>query len=188
MKVVMLEAPEGFIAERRAKGLDIRDEVWEGVLHMVPQPGYWHQRFGFELAMALEPHAKARGLALSQETTLSRAGEETTNYRVPDWIVTRPEQRTARGATGAEIVIENLSPGDESHDKLPFYADLGVKEVFFFDPDTRGLELYVLRGGRLLATTSDSDGLFHSEIVGVSFQKIDGPKLLVRWKGGEVTI
>jgi len=34
----MLEAPEELLAERRRKGHDRFDEVWEGVLHMLPPP------------------------------------------------------------------------------------------------------------------------------------------------------
>jgi hypothetical protein len=32
------------LSDRRAKGLDRWDEVWEGVLHMTPAPSYEHQR------------------------------------------------------------------------------------------------------------------------------------------------
>jgi hypothetical protein len=39
MRVVWLEAPGGLLEERRRLGLDIRDEMWDGVLHVVPPPG-----------------------------------------------------------------------------------------------------------------------------------------------------
>src|SRR6476469_1026613 len=110
MKAVMLEVPESLLAERRAKGLDLRDEVWEGVLHMVPQPAYWQQRFAFLLAAALEPIARPLGLELAHETSVARSGEEKTNYRVPDLVVTRADQRGERGVHGAETIFEVLSP------------------------------------------------------------------------------
>lgn len=34
----MLEVPEGLLAERARLGHDRFDEMWEGVLHMVPPP------------------------------------------------------------------------------------------------------------------------------------------------------
>jgi hypothetical protein len=34
----MLDVPGSLLDERRRLGLDVVDEVWEGVLHMVPPP------------------------------------------------------------------------------------------------------------------------------------------------------
>ncbi|MGI9120683.1 MAG: hypothetical protein ACR2G7_11290 [Acidimicrobiales bacterium] len=42
MRAVLLEAPQSLLEERRRLGLDIFDEMWEGVLHMVPPPGGPH--------------------------------------------------------------------------------------------------------------------------------------------------
>jgi len=36
MKSVLVETPAELIEDRRRRGLDRRDEVWEGVYHMVP--------------------------------------------------------------------------------------------------------------------------------------------------------
>ncbi len=36
MKAVILEVDAAMLAERRSKGLDHRDEMWPGVLHLVP--------------------------------------------------------------------------------------------------------------------------------------------------------
>src|SRR5438309_1455572 len=112
MRVLMLEAPESLLQERRRKGLDRFDEVWEGVLHMVPSPSSWHQEFDAELIMALGPIAKARGLRVSPETSLYVSDDD---YRTPDIVFTRRAHRTRRGVEGgAELVVEILSPGDES--------------------------------------------------------------------------
>jgi hypothetical protein len=62
MRAVLLEVPEVMLAERRKFGLDGRDEVWDGVLHMVPPPGRPHQEMGGELYLVLGPLAKHRGL------------------------------------------------------------------------------------------------------------------------------
>lgn len=60
-RAVLLEVPQGLLEERRRKGLDVWDEVWDGVLHMVPPPSGVHQRFAFRLGVALDPLARAKG-------------------------------------------------------------------------------------------------------------------------------
>jgi hypothetical protein len=45
MRVLMLEAPQWLLDERRRLGQDVRDEVWDGVVHMVPLPNDAHQEF-----------------------------------------------------------------------------------------------------------------------------------------------
>jgi hypothetical protein len=44
----MLEAPQALLDERRRLGLDRRDEMWDGVLHVVPPPKDAHQSLGAE--------------------------------------------------------------------------------------------------------------------------------------------
>jgi Uma2 family endonuclease len=188
MRVLMLEAPEDLIAERHRLGHDRFDEVWEGVLHMVPPPSAWHQRFGSKLLLIVAPIAERLGLIATYETGLFRPGSGEQSYRQPDLLVARPDQWNEAGALGAEVVFEILSPGDESREKLPFYADLGVKEVFLLDPTTRVVELYLLRAGKLLPAVAAEDGSFRSPVLGISFRTVDGPLLLVRWANGETTI
>ncbi|HXE80525.1 MAG TPA: hypothetical protein VNK41_07220 [Vicinamibacterales bacterium] len=44
----------------RRKGLDIFDEMWDGVLHMTPAPSIGHQRIVGELFEFLFPRAGRR--------------------------------------------------------------------------------------------------------------------------------
>jgi hypothetical protein len=53
MQAVWLAVPESFLEERRQLGLDRRDELWDGVLHMPPPPSFVHGTIGFKLAAAL---------------------------------------------------------------------------------------------------------------------------------------
>ena len=65
-----------------------------------------------------------------------------TSYRVPDLGFARPEHVSERGIEGrAVLVVEILSPGDESYAKLPFYRRVGVEEVLFVDQTTRAFEV-----------------------------------------------
>jgi Uma2 family endonuclease len=160
--------------------------MWEGLLHLVPQPSNWHQEFGFELGLVLGPIAMSKGLRASHETSLYRSK---TDYRVPDLAFSLPSQRTERGIEGgAELVVEILSPDDESHDKLPFYSAFPVREVLILDPDTRAIELFTLRGGKYHAVAPDEEGLVRSTVLGIALATRGGPKLEIRTLGGTTTI
>ncbi len=182
----MLQAPQELIDERRRKGHDRFDEMWEGVLHMVPPPSDGHQLFTSDLLIPIKQAARAFGLLASHETGLCRPGTEK-DYRIPDILVNRPEHRATGRSEGVELVIEVLSPDDESREKLSFYADRGAKEALLIEPNTRVLEAYRLRGSTLVQD-SLTGGAFVSEVLGPTFTTIEGPKLHLRWRGGEVTI
>lgn len=185
----MLEPPKSLLEERRLKGADRWDEVWEGILHMVPPPSRWHQEFGSELLALLRPLAKAKGLHSSYETGVFRPGTGERDYRVPDFAVYKSEHASERGIEGrAELVIEILSEDDESREKLPFYSELGIPEVILIEPATREIELYVLRGKQLYSVLPDDRGAVVSRILGVTFQRVEGPRLRLLWSGGQAEI
>jgi Uma2 family endonuclease len=177
MRALMLEVPEHLLQERSRLGHDRRDEMWEGVLHMVPQPLSHHQRLGALLLQALMPAADAKGLWAAYETSLFRPSLGASDYRVPDVVVARPEHVSERGVEGrAELVVEILSPGDESREKLPFYADVGCEEVLLVDRETLVLELHVRGEAR-----PPGDGPVALESLGVSIERIEGPALVATW-------
>ncbi len=89
--------------ERRPLGLDGQDEMWDGVLHMVPPAG-GPQRIGAKLLAVLLPLAGRRGLVGHYEAGLFRSQSD---YRVPDQLYCRPEDMSERGAEGAALVVEN---------------------------------------------------------------------------------
>jgi Uma2 family endonuclease len=180
MRAVMLEIPEEFLAERRQKGADRWDEMWDGVLHMVPPPTSEHQLFSTELIVALVSTVKALGLKIAGGMGVYRPGTGDRDYRQPDVVVCRPEHLSKRGVEGrAEFVVEVLSPWDESRQKLGFYAACGISEVMFVDPLTREFEHRVLREGAYLVALPDDRGAVRSPILGVTFTRVDGPKLRV---------
>jgi Uma2 family endonuclease len=129
---------------RRISGLDRLDEVWEGVLHMVPAPSYGHARLTQQLAEILGAPARDAGLeAAMGEFNL---GDSIEDFRVPDGGLHRP------GAEGvwlhtAALIVEIVSPGDETWQKLPFYAAHDVDEVLILDPEERAVHWLGLDGG-----------------------------------------
>lgn len=180
MRAVMLEVPEWFLEDRRKKGHDKRDEVWEGVLHMVPPASFQHNTIQRDLLYALRQIARRRGLIEMIETGVFDpiAGEN--NYRIPDLALVDSAASSQRGIEGgASLVVEILSPGDESREKLPFYARVGVREVWLLHPVTRVIEVFVLRAGELVALASTAEQL-RSPLLDVELSTVPGPKVRIR--------
>ena len=178
MRAVILEVPEALLEERRRTGADRWDEVWEGTLHMVPPPADPQQKFGTYLLVALAPIATKLGLESRHEGGYFRADDD---YRQPDIHFARAEHFTDRGLEGpAELVIEILSPGDESRDKLGFYAAMSVGEVLLVDPLSREFELLRLSSmGAYEAVEAEDTGVVRCSALGVSFSLVEGPKFRV---------
>jgi Uma2 family endonuclease len=179
----MLDAPQALLDERRAKGLDESDEMWEGELHMVPSPSESHQAVAAELFLVLAPLAKARELLPRYDPTgLFRPGVDN-DYRVPDQVYARPEVRSERGIEGAaSLVVEILSPYDETYRKLDWYASVGVDEVLVVEPGTRRVELFANRDGRMEPVDPVVIGC-----LGVRAETVDGV-LRLMWDGGTADI
>lgn len=158
------------IERRRAAGADLYDEVWEGEYHMVPAPGGPHAVLDNELAVLLHPFAQAAGLVGSGPFNLGRPDD----YRVPDRGLHRSPPSGTWVATAA-LAVEIVSPGDETWDKLPFYAAHGVDEVLVADPQERRLTWLALSetGSYEQVAASALLGLDVAEVAG----QIDWPPL-----------
>jgi len=179
MNAVWIDIPEEILEERRRNGQDKKDELWEGVLHMVPPGSFAHGSVAVDLLAALTPIAKRRRL-------LARAGETGVfnptvdkSYRIPDVSLGRPEHVSERGFEGAELVVEVLSPNDESRKKFDFYARVGVREVWLVEPKTRETEIYALRDGRYDPVPFVSR-IATSPVLGITLAIVDGPLLRLR--------
>ncbi len=179
----MLEVPQALLDERRAKGLDKSDEMWEGELHMVPPPSDEHQAVASELFLTLAPLAKRRGLLARYDPTgVFRPGVEN-DYRIPDQTYAHPDVRSERGIEGAaSLVVEILSPYDETYRKLDWYAEVGVGEVLVIEPETRRVELFANRVGRMVPVEPA-----YIEALGVRADTVDG-RLRLTWEGGSAEI
>ncbi|MDB4954648.1 MAG: hypothetical protein JWO36_2217 [Myxococcales bacterium] len=188
MRGVMAPIPQAFLEERRKLGHDRRDEVWDGVLHMAPAPTSWHQLVKSDLLRLLATFADARGWRIASEIAVYDPVKGVKNYRIPDISVVDPKFISQRGIEArAELVIEILSPEDESRDKLPFYAACGIPEVWLIDPESRIAEVYVLRGTTYFAVV-DSDGTVRAPLFQLELRTTEGPKLQISWRDGHAEI
>ena len=111
---------------------------------MVPGPSIEHADISQQLAVLLDGPARAAGL----RPTMSEfnLGESEHDFRVPDGGLHRPGASGVWQATAA-AVVEILSPGDESREKLPFHADHDVDEVLLVDPAERTVTWLALHDG-----------------------------------------
>ena len=145
MKTVVLgpQPPEitAFLARRRALGQDLFDEVWAGDYHVVPAPHPWHAYVHSTLGELLGPAARAVGLVGTTQFNLGEADD----YRVPDSGYHRGVPSEVFVPTAA-IVVEVLSPGDETWEKFGFFARHGVEEICVVDPRARLIRWFVLSG------------------------------------------
>jgi Uma2 family endonuclease len=135
---------QALLDRRRRAGLDRLDEVWQGVLHMVPGPSFEHAYLAQQLGELLGPLARAACLVPTMHEF--NVGESEHDFRVPDGGLHRPGAAGVWHATAA-AVVEILSPDDESREKLPFYAAHRVDEVLLVDPATRTVTWLALRDG-----------------------------------------
>ena len=150
---------------------------------MVPPALERHQALGSELFLVIAPIAKGRGLLPRYDGTgLFRPGVDN-DWRVPDLTFARPEFRSERGIEGgASLVVEILSPDDETYQKLDWYAEVGVGEVLVIDPETRGVELFANRDDRMVPV----EPVF-IECLGVRAETVEG-KLRLTWESGSADI
>jgi Uma2 family endonuclease len=184
MQALFLDAPEAVLDERRRLGLDRRDEMWDGVVHVVPPASGAHQGLSAEFFLVAGPIAKRLGVVPRMETGLFRGAED---YRVPDQLYCRPEHLSDRGAEGAELVVEVRSAGDETYRKLPFYAALGVREVLVLHPHDRTAELFRAVDGELRPVSADAEGGLRSDVLGIHLSTA-GEQLRITWPGGSAAV
>jgi len=135
---------DALLERRRSSGLDRLDEVWAGVYHMVPAPSFSHARISQQLAELTGPPARAAGLV--PVMSIFNLGDSDQDFRVPDGGLHRPGVGGVWIPTAA-LVVEIVSPGDETWLKLPFYAQRGVDELLIVDPAQRTVHWLALAGG-----------------------------------------
>ena len=147
MRVVALDATgtglDALISRRRELGQDRYDEVREGAYFMVPAPGGPHADVDAQLVALLRPAARRLGLTYTTATNIGEADD----YRVPDGAIF-DERPAGTYAPTARLVVEVRSPGDDTYDKVPFYAARGVEELLVADPQARTVTLLDLTTGR----------------------------------------
>jgi len=185
MKAVVLHVTDEELAERHRRGIDRFDEMWEGVLHMAPAPAYEHQRIVMAIARFLGALCERHGWGvLALGINVFSEASTAPDYRIPDFsfIAAGHEHLLARDGVrggGPDAVIEIHSPDDETYDKLPFFARLGVREVIVIDRDTKQPEVYRLVRSQYVAVLVDRDRWLRSDVLSVRLSRTAAGRLAI---------
>src|SRR5436190_13240487 len=149
MMVLDRETTEELLERRRALGNRTREEVWDGVTYIMPEPDNEHQDIAYLFGMyfGIAVLLNGPGGRINGTSNLSdRIANWDKNYRNPDLAYFSPATEAEDHGTfwlgGPDFLLEVVSPGDMSRQKLPFYASIGTREVLIFDRDPWQLELY----------------------------------------------
>ncbi len=146
------------ISRRRALGQDGFDEVWEGEYHVAPHAHSHHGLIAHRLAVLLDPYASRAGLMGSGAFNLGSPED----YRVPDGGFHRVLPEGVYVAS-APVVVEIVSPDDETFAKLGFYAAHGVVEVIVALPEASEVRCYDPATGKERVS---------SEVLGVDLREL----------------
>ena len=131
MLVIDPRFSERLIEERRARGIDRFDEVWEGTYIMAPAPNDEHQELIGGFIEVLRNVVDHRGLGKTRPgINLATDPDDWENdYRIPDVAVfLNDSSAVCHGAfwSGApDFLVEIVSPFDKTREKLKFYGKLG---------------------------------------------------------------
>jgi len=109
---------EQLLERRRLARADRHDELWDGVLHIASIPG----------------SVGSTSVSLSTTTAALTAA----------CFATAAQQS---GTRPAALVLEIVSPGDDSWNKFGFFATHDVDEVLIVDPQKRSVDWFALRDG-----------------------------------------
>lgn len=138
--VVLGEPPAevaAWLRRRKELGQDLFDEVWDGEYHVAPAAHSRHGDLDDQVAALLRPRARRVGLWPSGPVNVG----EPRDFRVPDRAYFRTREQAVYRLTAA-IVVEVVSPNDETYAKFDFYHRCGIEELLVIDPLRRAVEWY----------------------------------------------
>jgi Uma2 family endonuclease len=135
--------------------------------------------------------ARPRGSKVYHQINVASPGGWPQNYRIPDLVLLTSERfhidRNEYFEGAPDEVVEIRSPGDETYEKLEFYAALGVLEVWIIDRDRKQPEIYTLRAGQYALQTPDNEGWLGSAVTGIELRAGQPGKLAMRLAGDDTT-
>jgi Uma2 family endonuclease len=173
-------------AERLASGADRFDEVWEDLYVMNPMPNDEHQQLVSRFTSIFEDLVGWPGLGDVRPgvNVSDRVDSWRSNYRVPD-VAVFLQSGAARNCGefwhgGPDFVVEIVSAGDRTRDKLAFYAAVGVRELLVVDRQPWRVELW--RGSAdglrpVACSTPENAVVLTSSVLPLTFQLLpDTPR------------
>jgi Uma2 family endonuclease len=184
------------IAQRRRRGIDQYDEVWDGVYFMAPAADIQHQSLVGDLNSVISGVVRAEqlGLCVPAVNISDRRRGWRKNYRVPDVAVFLKGNPAEDCGTfwfgGPDLAVEIVSPRDRTRKKIPFYEKIGTRELLVIDRRPWRLTFYRGNEGQL---NLDGESTFasplelNSGVVPLSFRLAGSealPRILVGHRDG----
>ena len=158
---------------------------------MTPAPSSKHQALQGQMNSWLDTHwAKPLGNQVLPAVNVASVGGWPEDYRIPDLVLLTPDRfaidRDDYLEGAPTVVVEIRSPRDETIEKLPFYARLGVPEVWIIDRDTRAPRLLCLAGGEYQEIGQDAEGWLSSPGTEIRLRAAPGERLGIQ-RGSDTT-
>jgi Uma2 family endonuclease len=188
---------KSIIRERERLGIDIYDEVWDGVYVLPSVPKRAHQKLVHDLDAIFDRvvvRAK-RGESYPGRNVSDRRTRWKRNYRIPDVLVVLKNSHCidldSHIYGGPDFVVEIQNPGDDTEEKIPLYSKIRVQELLIVHRDKRRLRLFRHDGEQLiLVKPSEGPGgrWLVSEVLSLAFRRVlvrGIPKTQVRRTDGK---
>lgn len=135
--------------------------------------------------------ARPRKARVYYEVNLASIGGWPKDFRVPDLLLLTADRfgidQNEYFEGAPNVVVEIHSPDDQAYEKLPFYAELGVPEVWIVDRDTKAPEIYRLKRGKYKKQNPSVGGWIRSPETGIEMQQSVANKLAIRHIGDKST-
>lgn len=168
---------------RIVQGSDRLDEVWAGTYVLMPMPDDMHQDIvgGISTALSQVIQFSGKGQVRAGTNVSDRTPHWFENYRCPDVAAMLKNGVAINCKTywlnGPDFLVEVISPDDGALEKIPFYSQVGVRELLVIDRYPWKLELYRHDGEFLRSVgvaTVENGAWICSEVVGLKFRLVEG--------------
>lgn len=130
-------------------------EFTHGVLEFLEMPTFKHQLIAMYLHERLQSHVRKYrlGIAMYAPLRIRVAAEKIREPDVAYFTAKRIPKNLISPPTGADLVMEVVSPGDESRkrdliQKRREYAEAGIAEYWIVDPESSTITVLALNGAK----------------------------------------
>lgn len=171
-KGIIPDTPQEVLSWRAQTGADYLDEVWDGFYHVAPEK----DEIQLTIEAALEcwlmncwgPRDQGR---VFREVRVATPKQFETDYRVPGLclVCDCPTEVLHDGylTVTPNVVIEITHPRSFAHEKLQFFAQIGVQEVWLIDEESRKVDLFGCEGRRFIPPLCALDSQIVSPVTGI---------------------
>lgn len=180
-KAVVPDTSPEILSWRLATGKDYRDEVWDGVYHVVDEKSALQLDVEDELETWLITHwACQNDGRIFRDTRLAKDEDWEIDFRVPSLCLYCHLSPTAYAqevlVEPPDVVVEVFEGEATGTQKADFYRSLGVREIWLIDARNRICEMVICEDSRWVTTRSNHEFSIPSEITGIKISSVkDAP-------------